>query len=145
MSVNTENYTDSKGAQAHLGFMLLLILDLLSKDSINTSQSISSVFISVAIPFLLVSLTLLPGENDDMEDLKPWQLKAGLITLLSGHCFGLLAITCILWGINAFAGLVFLMSSLLAFFVFSFHVYSALGEEGREALKEVFGWDSENA
>ena len=54
--INTDNFTDARAATGHLGFMLLVVLGLLSKDEVEGAYSIATIFIAVAIPSLILSL-----------------------------------------------------------------------------------------
>ncbi|EMB48613.1 Uncharacterised protein [Vibrio mimicus] len=130
MAINTEFYSDSKAAKAHVGFQLLIILSLLSKDAVTTSQSIATIFIAIALPLLLVALTLLPELDTDMEKYSKVQYWWGAGTLVSGHVFGLLATASLLWGFNVIAGIVFIAISLVLIVVFSVFLLKTVGMSG---------------
>ena len=125
MAINTDHYTDAKAAQAHLGFLLLLVLDLLSKDNIDSAQSLATVFISIAIPSLIITLIALPKE--DLIDFPKFQFQIAIISNLVGHFSGIIALATILFGFNIFAGVVFSLVATLSYAVFTLMVCHQYG------------------
>ncbi|SEQ10523.1 hypothetical protein SAMN03080615_00444 [Amphritea atlantica] len=127
MAINTQHYTDAKAAQAHIGFLLLLLLDLLSKDQITGYQSFASIFIGIAIPALVLSLILLPKEDETLDTTPKFQFRLAVLSNLIGHGAGIFAIASILCGFNFLAGIMFLVVAVIAYFIFIVVLLQDLG------------------
>lgn len=135
MPINTNNYSDTKGVQAHLGFLLLIVLDLLSKDSISQMQELSMIFISVAIPTLVITLTVLPM---DIENFPNFQMALAFVSHTLGHVAGIIALTIIFYDFNALAGVLFACASFAAFIAFSYVIYMPHKKQIDAFVEEMF-------
>lgn len=123
--INTDNFTDARAATGHLGFMLLVVLGLLSKDEVEGAYSIATIFIAVAIPSLILSLIFMPKG----EALSQLGMGISVISNLLGHFCGVGALSSVLFGMSALAGCVFFVMAMLAYGVFAYMAFRHVGGE----------------
>ena len=99
------------------GFMVLILLGIIQKDSIDTSLLISVYAIAVAIPSLataiMIDVRVLEREENDEYWLQDLNIKAFIGTLSLASSFT--AVISVFWHFSAIAGIIFTFSTIVAF------------------------------
>lgn len=132
--MNTEHFNDALVTKAHIGFLVLLIVSLLTREEMTIGQLAGVSFASAALPLLIVSLAVSPAE----EKIPKWEVKALMLTNPIGHAAGLLSFACILWSITAFAAVLFALSSAYAVIVWGATLVRKFGtSDAKELLKAI--------
>ena len=115
MNINANNFNDALVTKAHVGFMLIAIVTILAKDSITSSLATSVFFISIALPLLILTLALMPHDSA----IPKWQVICIAIIYPAGHLAGVAGFAALIWSINHYASIVFMLVTVFAFGAFS--------------------------